>query len=124
MSELEKFIHSFTDPSELRAALMETDALGETCLHHYAIEGDAEAVALILKAGVDINAQTHFGSTPLACAAGLDNTEEVVALLIQHGADISVRDSTGHTVMDNLMILGQRDRIAFIRSLMKDRPDH
>jgi ankyrin repeat protein len=119
MSPIETFIKSFADPSALKDALMQRDSLGETCLHHYAIERDAEAVALIIGAGVDINARDNFGSTPLASAALLDDNEEVVAVLMKHGADPTVHDRTDTTVLENLKILKRDKMIALIHSFIK-----
>src|SRR6266571_4261560 len=62
----------------------ERDADGNSALHVAALHGNAEAVELLLAAGVDGNGTNKYGATPLIYAAG--NPKKVRALLA-HGAD-------------------------------------
>ncbi len=49
-----------------REALARTNRLGETALHTTAKYALPRLVALLLEAGVDVNARTAAGSTPLS----------------------------------------------------------
>lgn len=56
----------------------------------------------LIKAGCDVNAQSHFLSTPLIEAVRNCDTEltrGVVKLLLEHGADLNLQDSDGWTAL-------------------------
>ena len=55
-----------------------------------------EAVGILIKAGVDVNATNEGDFTALHCAA-FSGLNEVVRQLVEHGADIDVRDWRGRT---------------------------
>jgi ankyrin repeat protein len=64
---------------------------GDTCLHIAAQRGNLEAVALLVRAGVSVNARGDIGATPLHCAT----TAQVWDFLVSHGADLNARDGFG-----------------------------
>jgi ankyrin repeat protein len=77
------------------------DTDGSTPLHCAAWKGHPEVVALLLKAGANVNAQNsngHWGTTALHAAAHA-NQAAVAQLLIEHGADVNARDLSGKTPM-------------------------
>lgn len=81
---------------------------------HYAASGpEAQAVALLLRAGAPVDALSPNGSTPLMMAAGygsLDGAE----LLLQAGADVRVRSASGWSAAN---FARQAGRDAFIERL-------
>ena len=67
-----------------------------TPLHHAAITGDTDAIAVQLSAGADPNEQNAAGKTPLHGAALGGHTEAIIALL-NAGADPNAKDINGTT---------------------------
>ena len=55
-----------------------------------------EAIAVLIEAGMDVNATNEGDFTALHCAA-FSGLNEVVELLVAHGADIDARDWRGRT---------------------------
>ena len=55
-----------------------------------------EAIAVLIEAGLDVNATNEGDFTALHCAA-FSGLNEVVELLVAHGADIDARDWRGRT---------------------------
>lgn len=77
------------------------DKDGSTPLHCAAWKGHLQVVAVLLKAGADVNAQNendHWGTTPLHAAAHA-NQAAIAQLLIDHGADVQATDREGRTPM-------------------------
>ena len=63
--------------------------------------GNAEIVRECLEAGVDANARTPKGRTPLIKAVRTLVVESVVVdVLLDHGADPRLTDGEGHTALD------------------------
>jgi len=63
----------------------------DNCLHIAAQRGNRRAVELLLKAGLDVNAQGDMGHTALHYATAAD----VIALLLAHGASRTIRNEFG-----------------------------
>ena len=78
------------------------DSDGSTPLHCACWKGHESVVAVLLKAGADVNAENineHWGTTPLHAAAHA-NQKKVAELLIAHGADINARNLNDRTPLD------------------------
>ena len=63
---------------------------GDNCLHVAAWRSDLVAVQLLVKGGVDINAEGDNGYTPLDCAL-TKSSGDIVSYLIEHGGVPRVR---------------------------------
>jgi ankyrin repeat protein len=77
------------------------DKDGSTPLHCATWKGQQEVVALLIKAGADVNARNnndHWGTTPMHAAAHA-NQAAIAQLLIDHGADLNAHDREGRTPM-------------------------
>jgi hypothetical protein len=75
------------------------DTDGSTPLHCATWKGNQEVVALLLKAGADVNAKNnngHWGTTSLHAAAHA-NQAAIARLLIDAGAELNARDLNGKT---------------------------
>jgi len=78
------------------------DSDGSTPLHCACWKGHESVVAVLLKAGADVNAENaneHWGTTPLHAAAHA-NQKKIAELLIAHGADINARNLNDRTPLD------------------------
>jgi ankyrin repeat protein len=64
---------------------------GDTCLHIAALSGNVRAVALLIKAGLDVNLQGDMGYTPLHYAGN----KEVANLLLANGASKDIKNEFG-----------------------------
>jgi ankyrin repeat protein len=62
-------------------------------------QGDAETVNVLMKTGVDVNAQDEEGSTALTYAAERDYTE-IVNTLIAAGADVNAQTKAGNNAAE------------------------
>jgi ankyrin repeat protein len=77
------------------------DKDGSTPLHCGTWKGHETVVALLLKAGADLNAHNsndRWGTTPLHAAAHA-NQAAIAKLLIDAGTDVNARDREGRTPM-------------------------
>ena len=77
------------------------DKDGSTPLHCATWKGHDAVVALLLKAGADVNAENnneHWGHHPLHAAAHA-NQAAIASLLIEHGANLNAKDLSGQTPM-------------------------
>jgi hypothetical protein len=73
---------------------------GYSPLHSVAYDGDLEMIQVLLEHGVNVNAQTTWGSTPLFMASwhNFNDPEfRVVRLLLGHGADPNLQPLDGET---------------------------
>ncbi|ADD39826.1 ankyrin repeat domain-containing protein [Stackebrandtia nassauensis] len=89
------------------------DAEGMTPLHHAVAHRRLEAVAMLLKAGADPNAQADFRNAPCFAsldgqgrvhpgAARIDDDEHwwIIGELLEGGADVNALDPRGSTLVD------------------------
>lgn len=72
--------------------------IGETPLHHVAIEHRCDLVQSLLELGAQVDAREMSGNTPLIHAAALGHAD-LVALLLQHGADPHARNNCDETAL-------------------------
>jgi cytohesin len=74
------------------------DGVGDTPLHHAALDGRNAVIRLLLAAGADVDARNAAGQTPLYKA--IESTvPDTVGLLLSRGADPSAVDAAGHTLL-------------------------
>lgn len=84
-----------------------------TRLHRVAMRRNAAVVRDLLEVGVEVNARTKDGATPLHWAVGW-NTPAVIRTLLDAGADAAARDDDGITswyyAQDNKALKGSNVR--------------
>lgn len=91
------------DDAAVRALLSQNNSLVDsrddqecTPLHHAAVRGHTDLVALLVDAGADVDAQNHSGETPLHWAV-IRNRKGAVEVLIRRGAETELREDYGRT---------------------------
>ena len=72
------------------------DRKGRSALHYAALEGHAERVRELIKAGADVTHPDHRGMTPLHFAAQ-EQHAEVAKALLDAGAPVDTNDEHGNT---------------------------
>ena len=103
------------------------DSDGSTPLHCAAWKGHREVIALLLKAGADVNAHNnndHWGTTALHAAAHA-NQAAIAQLLLDHGADVNAKDLSGENADAPHYISqgqGSRQTAGKVRSKLNVRP--
>ena len=63
-------------------------------------EATPEVIEALLKAGVDIEARTEHGWTPLMWAARNNSNPKVIEVLLRFGANAKAKDKEGKTAAD------------------------
>ena len=76
-------------------------------IHKAAERGNIEAVKQHLAAGVDVNAKSDDGGTPLLYAAAYGH-RKIVELLIAAGADVNVKNENGKTTLHFAVLNGRK----------------
>ncbi|MGE0206314.1 MAG: ankyrin repeat domain-containing protein [Candidatus Babeliales bacterium] len=94
---------------EKGADIHERDDKGETLLHKAAWHGCPEVVEIVIANGIEVNALSHDGTTPLLCACERTHVEKqkeerfkIVQKLLAHGADVNKRSCCGRSVLHEL----------------------
>jgi len=96
------------------------DQYGWTPLHQVARYGTPETVAVLLKAGADLEARSNrAGWTPLHHAAR-QGTPETVAALIDAGADFAARTKNGNTPLQLAAAHGKLENVEVLRAAGAD----
>lgn len=90
----------------------------DTALLQAAARGDADGVAIALRAGADTEAHDSNGRTPLLLAAATDNTE-VAAVLLALGADPDALDDLHDTPW---LITGETGSVAMAELMLAEPP--
>lgn len=86
-------------------------------LHTAILEGQLEAVALLIDNGADLNARNYRGCTPLHVAVH-HGDEEIVGLLLESAeVDIIADDDGGYTPLHTAIDMGNR----YIIDMLVDR---
>jgi CubicO group peptidase (beta-lactamase class C family) len=83
-------------------------------LHVAALQGDVDAVRLLIKAGSDLNERDAYGSTPLIIAATFGKTD-VANVLIEAGADLAAANNEGSAALHVAAFLG---RVEIVKALL------
>jgi hypothetical protein len=81
--------------------------------------GDIQRVKELVESGVDINAASENGETPLIIAASNNHTD-IVRSLLEAGADINIRRRDGMTALICASIFGHTE---IVKALLEYRPD-
>lgn len=90
-------------------------ALGATPLHFAATNPDAGPVAVLIRAGADVNARDSEGATPLHMAAYAGKLK-AAELLLQAGADPDAKTQGGRSVLSMARKM-RADEVAGVISL-------
>ena len=84
--------------------------------------GDIEIMEMLVKAGVDVNAQNTYGETALHLGAHPHGKYVKPArYLINHGANPEIYDKRGNNILSNAV---KRNYHALIKLLLQERTDH
>lgn len=87
----------------LNVALL-VDHYGDNCLHYYCRAfGRIEIISLLVRCGVDINAQGYNEHTPLSQALCNPSKRKTAEALLEAGADVSRYLQRGRTIMQIAM---------------------
>ena len=87
---------------------------GTTALHWAAYHDDAETVALLVRAGANVNAVNRYGVPPLAQACTNGNAA-IVKLLLEAGADANATMKGGESV---LMLAARSGNVEAVKALL------
>jgi ankyrin repeat protein len=90
-----------------------------TTLIYAASYGRLDAVKVLIKAGVRVNATNFDGDTALIQAAGQDNPE-MIKVLIKAGADVNARANNGITALMRATYNGKPD---VVKALIDEKAD-
>jgi len=73
---------------------------GHTLLHHACINDKLDMCRVLIDAGANVNAQDHFGRTPLMEQIASGNVNiEIIKLLLARGARVNDVDHDGHSAL-------------------------
>lgn len=92
----------------------QTDGQSRTALHYAALNGNAEIIAILIKAGAKLDLADPLGNTPLHLAADRSQTEAAELLL----ASSAAVDPQNHDGMTPLMIAAERGNVALVEFLL------
>ena len=81
--------------------------------YDYAAVGDIEQVKSFVSKGMDVNAKTQAGTTPLHFAVS-NGHRDIAEYLISKGADINTKNSDGQTLLHRAAISGQKDVVELL----------
>lgn len=84
---------------------------GITLLH---IIADPEPVAVIIKAGGNLEARDRGGRTPLMINLAEPEREDVIEALVEAGADVNAKDKAGRTVLSMARERGDDDIVELL----------
>lgn len=92
-------LHTMLRRASLKVDISAINTAGLTPMHQACLDGNLEAVKLLVSHGADINKQDEDSWTPLhaACAEG---HWQIVEFLLQSGADRTIRTDEGERPLD------------------------
>jgi len=106
LEKLEWCLAKCSDPK----ALMTVNNHGESLLHYAAAGGEGDIVEFLIDHGLDVNAKTNNGWTPLMCALMPAEQQwepqmhELVSYLLEQGADAGVVTEEGWAPLHALIV--------------------
>lgn len=101
-------------PKSLTSRLNHGLTSNPSLLHYAVIKNDEEFFNLALKnSGVDLNARTKDGETPLHFAI-IYNRLKLIYELVKRGADVNAQSSNGETPLHFAAALGQAHSVEFL----------
>ena len=83
-------------------------------IYDAARNGDLAGVQAELDKGMDVNAKTDYGMTPLHFAA-YSGHKEIAELLIAEGADVNAKNDNGWTPLDRAIQLNRTETADLLR---------
>ena len=108
-----------SDPQAVRKALTKNQiAFTPGNFVNYAFNSDTMMMTVFLKASFEIDALADNGNNAVAIAANKGNVM-VLNYLFDHGAKADVRNSAGETVLENAVMLGNKDVVALLLDQLK-----
>ncbi len=81
--------------------------------YDYVAVGDIEQIKSFVSKGMDVNAKTQAGTTPLHFAVS-NGHRDIAEYLISKGADINTKNSDGQTLLHRAAISGQKDVVELL----------
>jgi len=115
----EPCVQDVTDDSATRKWIERIDNAakndGVTPLMAASLNGDSEAVKLLLAAGADVNAANNSGATPLIMASQKGNAE-AVKLLLAAGANVNYVAPNGATPLSIASEQGHADVVQLLKA--------
>ena len=115
VSDVQKCARIFDKLRARGARVDDTNSAGETPLHRATLNPriSVVVVGLLLRCGVDVNARTARGSTPLHYAVQVQNTS-LIHVLMEAGADPRITDNHGQTPLAVARALADRPTVALL----------
>lgn len=122
---------NFKDPASVQAFLAKSDpqgvrkalenkhiAFNANNFINYAFNSDTLMMTVFLKASFEIDAIADNGNNAVAIAANKGNVM-VLNYLFDHGAKANVKNSNGEAVLDNAVMMGNKDVVALLLQQLK-----
>ena len=108
-----------SDPQAVRKALTKNQiAFTPGNFVNYAFNSDTMMMTVFLKASFEIDALADNGNNAVAIAANKGNVM-VLNYLFDHGAKADVRNGNGEPVIDNAVMMGNKDAVVRIIAQLK-----
>jgi len=92
------------------------NGIGETVLHHLAVENDGQGVSWLWSQGFDINTRNEFG-TPVVFEVALLDHRDLLQWFISNGADVKCRDNEGRSIKEFVLDFGHEHIAKHLESL-------
>jgi hypothetical protein len=92
------------------------NGLGETVLHHLAVENDPQGVSWLSSQGFDINTRNEFGTPVVFEVAQLDY-RDLLGWFISSGADLTCRDGEGQNIKEYVLQFDHEEIARHLESL-------
>jgi len=105
---LSQLLKNLTDTKALNGK----DQNGRNLLHRSLYQNNWETVVSLLSTpGIDVNAKTNIGCTPLTFSCGKNNIQAVKLLLAAPDIDVNIKDTFGRTPIMLAIICSRRESL-------------